>query len=233
MKPITVSEWFSTELYPILEDINKKLRKGTVKNTVDLACAEWWAVFVKDTFSLFEVIAKENQTRQFAMTVRSLMEFAADVAFLAKYPKNILDQQNRLNRFVDGKKDFTYKEIAEESNKYKLREYIDNKRKDVVPTQKRIELAFSENEVTLYDYLNCFAHFNIFGIKIDLITHQAKDSSMLSERLALVQSYPEIFEVMTTSMGSICGVKELELYDFSNIKTLFKDMNKNWKLADQ
>lgn len=106
-------------------------------------------------------------------------------------------------------------------SKQRLGIYIDNKRKDVVSTQKRIELAFSENEVTLYDYLNCFAHFNIFGIKIDLITHQAKDNSMLSERLVLVQSYPEIFEVMTTSMGSICGVKGLELYDFSNILRLY------------
>ena len=186
MKPITVREWFSAELSPILEDINKKLRKGTVKNTVDLACAEWWAIFVKDTFSLFEVIAKENQTRQFAMTVRSLMEFAADVAFLAKHPKNILYQQNRLNRFVDGKKNFTYKEIAEESKKYKLREYINNKRKDIVPTQERIELAFSENEVTLYDYLNCFAHFNIFGIKIEDRIRTRGNQSLKSDFLSFL-----------------------------------------------
>lgn len=234
MRPITVKEWFLTELYPILEDVNKKLiKEGTVKNTADLTCVEWWAVFMKDTFSLFEIFEKENQTRQFAMTVRSLMEFAADVAFLAKYPKNISYQQNKLDRFVSNKKHFTYKEIAEESKKYRLREYIDNKWKDEVSTQKRIGLAFSKNEVVLYDYLNCFTHFNIFGVRIDLNIHQAKDDSMLSERLVLAQFYPEIFEIMTISMGSICGVKELEIYDFSNIKTLFKNMDKDWKLADR
>ncbi len=232
MKPITVKEWFLTELYPILEDVNKKLVKGAAKNEADLTYAEWWAVFIKDTFSLFEIFEKENQTRQFAMTVRSLMEFAADVSFLAKCPKNISYQQNRLNRFISSKKRFTYKEIAEESKKYKLREYIGNKQKGEVSTQKRIELAFNENEVILYNYLNCFTHFNIFGIRIDLNTHQAKDGSMLSERLVLAQFYPEIFEIMTTSMGRICGVRELELYDFSGIKNLFKNMDKNWKLAD-
>ena len=228
MKPITVKEWFMNELYPILDDVNKKLVNGATKNKADLTYAEWWVVFMKDTISLFEIFEKENQTRQFAMTVRSLMEFAADVSFLAKYPKNISYQQNRLKRFISSKKYFTYKEVAEESKKYKLREYIGNKQKDEVPTQKRIELAFNKNEVILYNYLNCFTHFNIFGIRIDLNTHQAKDGSMLSERLVLAQFYPEIFEIMTTSMGKICG----ELYDFSGIKNLFKNMDKNWKLAN-
>lgn len=233
MKPITVKEWFLGELYPILEDVNRKLVKGADKNKADLTYAEWWAVFMKDTVSLFEIFEKENQTRQFAMTVRSLMEFAADVSFLSKYPKNITYQQNRLNRFVASKERFTYKEIAEESRKYKLREYVGNKQKDEVPTRKRVEMAFNANEVTLYDYLNCFTHFNIFGIRIDLNTHQANDASMLSERVVLAQFYPEIFEIMTTSMGKICGVEELEQYDFSGMRNLFKGMDKNWKLANK
>jgi hypothetical protein len=232
MKPITVKEWFLTELYPILEDVNKKLVEGATKNKTDIAYAEWWAVFIKDTFSLFEIFEKENQTRQFAMTVRSLMEFAADVSFLAKYPKNIAYQQNRFNRFVANKKQFTYKEVAEESKKYKLREYIGDRKKDEVPTGDRIKLAFNANEVTLYDYLNCFTHFNIFGIRIDLNIHQANSASILSERLVLVQFYPKIFEIMTISMGKICEVKELEQYDFSVIKNLFRNMDKNWKLAN-
>ena len=220
-----------TELLPILDDAKNILIKGGKENDADPAFAEWWAIFTKDTFSLFEIIEKENQTRQFAMTVRSLMEFAADVSFFSKYPKNIDRQKKKSEKFINSKNRFTYKDIAIESKKYKLVKYNGNKAGDLVRTEDRIKMAFSENAATLYDYLNCFTHFNIFGIRIDLNIQQAKDDSMLQERLLMIQFYPEIFEVMTTSIGNLCGIEELKHYDFSPINNLFKNVDTQWRLA--
>ncbi len=232
MNRTTINEWFRSELLPVLNDAGSILIEEGRKKGIDVTFAEWWAVFIKDTVSLFEIFEKENQTRQFTMTVRSLMELAADVSFLAKYPKNIIYQKNRLNRFIANKKHFTYRDIAEEASKFKLREYVGNKQKGEVSTEKRIALAFNANGVTLYKYLNCFTHFNVFGIRIDLNIHQANDASMLSERLVLAQFYPDIFEIMTVSMGKICNIEGLKQYNFSKIKSLFKDIDKHWKLAN-
>ncbi len=228
---MTVKEWFSWRMAPVLEDVSKKIVDGGLRSGADTAFGEWWAVFTKDTFALFEIIEKENQTRQFAMTVRSLIEFASDVSFLTNNPRNIGYQKRRAERFVSKGK-YSYKDIAVESKKYKLRKYGERGNRDLVNTEDRIRMAFGENIVVLYDYLNCFSHFNIFGVRIDLNIHQAKDDSMLRERLTLLQFYPEIFEVMVRSMGVLCSADELADYDYSEIREIFDSIPKEWRFAD-
>ena len=90
MEILTVETWLKSELLPLLNDVNRKLVENGKKHNTDIAFAEWWAVFIKDTVVLFEILEKKNQTRQFAMTIRSLIEFAADVSFLSKFPKKLL-----------------------------------------------------------------------------------------------------------------------------------------------
>ncbi len=228
VQKITIAEWFRDYLAPELKKVSDIITKTGKERELDVRYGEWWGDFVKETFALFEIIPKENQTRQFALTMRSLIEFAADVRFMAKNPNNIKRLWTRAEKFANKKISYTYKDIARESSHCYLKR--DNTEGDgETSTKERIKEAFSKDVVYMYDYLNCFAHFNIFGIRINLNIYQAKDGSMLRERLILLQYYPEIFKTVAMSLSEICGIEEIKKYDYSKIETIIKDTLTNWE----
>lgn len=225
----SIKTWFNNSLSPVFKEVTDILVKHGTKNNTDLIFAEWWAAFAKNTISLLEILPQFNQTTPFASTLRTLMESGADISFCASYPKNIAYQVERLERFISSSQPFTYENIANEARKYKLKDERNGKLHDIVPTDKRILLAYGEEGAILYDYICCFAHFNIFGIRIDLNIHQSKDASLLIERARLLHFYPSIFKSTVISLGKLCNIRELEEYDFSKIEAIFEAIPSSWE----
>lgn len=226
-------EWFLSNIWPSLKEVNDIFTRDAKKDGDDgLFFAEWWTIFFQESLCLFEQITLANSSVAFASTLRTLMEFGADVSFLARYPENITILRSRMDEFAESAEDFSYAGIAKEARQYEMFKFMDGKRNETsTKTQKRIDLAFGRDERKMYDYLSCFVHFNFIGNRI-IINTRKDPQNMLVERVRLLSLYPTVLKLFVESLGKIIHSEDLINYNIEKIKQNIRSMEYTWRFED-
>lgn len=220
-------EWYKNELAPIFNEVNGIVIGEADRQNADILFGHWWAIFYKNSLALFELISGAHYSYQIAMTMRWLMEVAADIDFVVRNPRNIEKLKFQHRKLINKNKDrLTYAELAEAAKKFRLYQTKDGKcYGDATKTVDRINEAYDDDGQTFYNYLNCFSHFNYLGVMYDLNLNWIPNAPMsLKERVHLVQFYPLVFEMMVQSIGRLCNISKLESYDCSKLEKVIHSL---------
>ncbi len=220
-----INGWYTETLAPIFGEISKIMAREGEKNDVDLLFGHWWAIFVKNTVALLELIPQFNQSYQINMTIRLLMEMAADVEFMDKNRANIKRHNARFDDISNEAErlgGMTYGQLAVRGKNFHMFHYDGDKKLEEANTTQRVKEAYSKADFNFYDYLSCFTHLNHLGMMYDLnISKPERINEALRDRIYLIQFYPTIFEKEVHAIGNLCEIEELKNYDCNSVRKAF------------
>lgn len=217
-----LDEWYRENLAPIFKEINVILAQQGDQNDADILFGHWWAIFLKNSMALVELLPGRNYSYQMNMTIRLLMEMATDIEFMNKNRGNISRHKYRFDKISRKAKrlnGMTYEQLAKEGKNFHLFRYDGEERGEEVETTERVREAYNPKDYSFYEYLSCFTHFNYLGMMYDLnLSQPNKISESLQERMYFLQFYPVIFEKVIHSIGDLCNIDDLRNYDCGKIR---------------
>lgn len=209
-------EWYEDKAEPEMKKLDQIFTREIKDGRTNEFIFQWWGEFRKNVMFLFEAARYKNPSYQLAMTMRWLMETAASVAFIEKYPENILELEKWFFDIYNIKPQPTRYEIADRAGGQSLYRYENGKKNSQPTGQKgRIKDAFTDEERKHYRFLNMFAHFDLTGIVWDLKVHCSTDQERYLEDLAIIHLLPRTIDIMVTSLAKIYDIAELKNFDFN------------------
>lgn len=223
-----LNEWYSDNLKPIFDEVNVTFATQNAKSNANILFGYWWIVFLKNSMALLEMITGVNYSNQINMTIRLLMEMAADMEFINKNRENITRHKNRFDKLSAKAKHsngLTYGELAKEGKNFHLFRYNNGYKGEEVNTTTRVKEAYTTDGYLFYEYLSCFTHFNYLGVMYDLDLNQPQNlPNSLRERIHFLQFYPTIFEKELRAIGDLCSIDELKNYNCANVRKVFAEL---------
>lgn len=226
-REVSAEKWFQAEVAPTLIAVNNIVLRYWQDIDVELFVM-YWETFARSSHGFFGFCMHRNCITPVAMSMRLFFEYVADLNFLYRYPENIPRVQDEAKRCQPNSaiKKPDPMVMAKESAEVYLYKYKDGKRdKHHTGTKNRVILAYADGGEELYNYLSCYSHLNYVSATWNSMHNFLEGDFWRKERVNIIKLYPEALSLFVHSLGKLCGIKEMEEYNFSTLKQKFKEIN--------
>ena len=211
---------FEKYLLPILNGFFIELKNAGDKNDADIVFGYWVSLFYRNSLVLFDSCSKALYLSQNLFTIRLLIEIAADISFICKYPENLSTFKKLHKSYED--KPFNPEAMHEEIKKYQVCKYKSNG--DIKPTtsRDRVQAAFGTDVMNKYDYLCGFAHLNYQGCLLDINYSMEGNIGAFELLSPCLELYSQAFVTLVKSIGKLCSIDSFLNVNDEKIDTLLK-----------
>ena len=212
----SIGEWYEENLQPIFANVVDTLENSDV----DVIFQYITTSFIKNSVALLEGLKGYLRSYPIAQGVRLLMEFAADMDFLIKNPKNIPRIKKKVDKhrsdYVDEKK--TWSETIVASGNVHL---LDGITGENISTKTRVERVFDKDK---YAFYCAYSHFNLYAICDDIenVTTLRDLRKNNWQRVELIKLYPVILDTFISSLNTVLDADSKIVYDSAVFKKVFK-----------
>lgn len=211
---------FEKHFLPILNKFFSDLRNAGDKDGADIIFGYWVSLFYRNSLVLFDNCSKALFLSQSLFTIRLLLEIAADVSFISKYPENIKSFKKIHSSFDE--KDFDPEIMHLEIKKYKICKYRADGEIKTTSSRDRIQAAFGTDTLNKYDYLCGFTHLNYQGCLMDINYSMEGNIGSFELLLPCLKLYSQAFTVMVKSVGKLCNISSFGEFDEQKINKLIE-----------
>lgn len=196
-------------LSPVLLNINDAIKQSEADEMYYYIAVS----FGKNSIAMFESLKGFLRSYSVAQSMRLLMEFTADTAFLINNPSNIAKFKKDVNKYreavISGRRSWP-ESIQKAGNMH----FIDDVSGEEVKTVERITRVFDKK---LYGFYCAYSHFNLYAICDDaenvfsLSGETIKRSN--SQKILLIEHYPIILRKFIDSLNIVLPEEHKIKYD--------------------
>lgn len=211
---------FEKHFLPILNRFFSELKEAGDEDGADIVFGYWASLFYRNSLVLFDSCSKALFLSQSLFTIRLLLEIAADISFISKYPDNLKQFKQIHSSFKE--KHFNPEIMHLEIKKYQICKYKAEGKVEKTSTRDRIQAAFGADTLNKYDYLCGFTHLNYQGCLMDINYSMEGNIGSFELLLPCLKLYSQAFTAMVKSVGKLCNISSFGEFDEQKINKLIE-----------